>query len=152
MSDNPSAEQLISEHFAIQDKIKEATKLFTEYLAPAKKRLEEIDGALLALLNEQKSKDSSKASMSTDAGTAYLSHLMNVSVDPEATPYTNEAGEVQTGRMALLDYCLANWDAFGSEMLLVQPQKDAVKQHLEEKGPVPGLRIGYFTRVNIRRS
>ena len=149
-----SAEKLISEHFELSDKIKLANKQLADFIAPWKARLEEIDGALLALLNEQKSKDSSKASMSTDAGTAYLSHLMNVAVDTDAAPYVNAGGESQTGRMALLDFALENWETIGSDLLLVQPQKDAVKRYMEEHDgqPPPGLKIGWFTRVNVRPS
>jgi hypothetical protein len=154
MKKSASAEQLISEHFELQDRIKSASKVLADHIAPWKARLDEIDGVLLAILNEQKSKDSSKSSMSTDAGTAYLSHLMNVSVDTDAAPYINAGGESQTGRMALLDFALENWENIGADLLLVQPQKDAVKRYMEEHDglPPPGLKIGWFTRVNVRRS
>ena len=142
-----SAEQLIAEHFSLQDKIKEANKKVAEYLAPYKARLEQIDGELLSLLNSLGGGD--KANISTDVGTCYLSHILNVGIDTEGPKYND-----QVGRMALLDYCLDNWDEIGAEMLLVQPQKDAVKRYLDEHNgePPPGLRVGWFTRVNVRRT
>lgn len=145
-----SAELLIAEHFKLQDKIKEATKLFTAYLAPTKARLEEIDAQLLQLLNSLTTGD--KKSISTDLGTAYVSNLLNVSIDPEAEPYLNAGGESQVGRMALLDFALENWEDIGADLLLVSPQKDAVKRWLDEHGkPPPGLKISHFARVNVRR-
>lgn len=153
MTDKLSAELLIKEHFVLQDKIKEATKLFMEYLAPSKKRLDEIDVQLLHLLNSLTTGD--KKSISTDVGTCYVSHLLNVSINPEAAPYVNEQGEKQVGRMALLDWCLANWDTYGSDMLMIaSPQKDALKKYMEEnEGRVPpGVSTSWFTRVNVRRS
>jgi hypothetical protein len=147
-----SAEALIQEHFALQDKIKAANKQLADFIAPWKKRLEEIDGELLQALNALGTGD--KASISTDVGTAYLSHLLNIGIDPEASPYVNEAGQEQMGRMALLDFALEAWDEIGSELLLIQPQKDAVKRWMDEHEgvPPPGVKTSWFTRVNVRRS
>jgi hypothetical protein len=148
----PTAEELITEHFDLQDKIKEANKRVAELLAPHKARLEAIDAELHAMLNALGTGD--KANLSTDAGTAYLSHLMNVSVDPEAPAYTNASGENQVGRMALIDFALENWNEIGADLLLVQPQKDAVRKWMDDHNgqPPPGLKVGWFTRVNVRRS
>ena len=142
-----SAEQLIAEHFSLEDKIKEANKKVAEYLAPYKARLEQIDGELLSLLNSLGGGE--KANISTDVGTAYLSHILNVGIDTEGPKYND-----QVGRMALLDYCLDNWNEIGAELLLVQPQKDAVKRYMDEHdgAPPPGLKTSWFTRVNVRRS
>lgn len=152
MPDNMNAEQLISEHFTIQDKIKEANKRIAEFLAPHKARLEEIDAKLLSLLNGLGTGD--KANISCDAGTAYLSHLLNVSIDPEGAPYVNDSGQEQVGRMALLDWALENWETYGADILLVQAQKDTVRRYMDEhEGKVPpGLKHSFFTRVNVRRS
>lgn len=156
MTNKLSAELLIKEHFALQDKLKEANKRFSEYCAPTKARLEEIDGQLLELLNSLSEGD--KRSISCDSGTAYVSNLLNVSVDPEGEPYVNSDGESQVGHMALFDWAVEHWGVTtdgwnGSEMLLVQPQKDAVKAYIEAHGKAPpGLKISYFARVNVRRS
>ena len=153
MSDNLSAELLIKEHFALSDKIKAANKQLADFIAPWKSRLEEIDGQLLQLLNSLGTGD--KASISTDIGTCYLSHLLNVSINPDAEPFVNEQGEKQVGRLALLDWCLANWEKYGADMLMVgTPQKDALKKYMDEnEGRVPpGVSTSWFTRVNVRRS
>ncbi len=146
-----TAEQLIAERFAIDDKIKAAAKLLADHVAPFKARMEEIDVELMTLLNQM---GDDKASISTDVGTAYKSHLLNVSVDPEGAIYVNAAGEEQKGRMALLDWALENWNEGGADLLLVQPQKDAVRSFMESHDgkPPPGLKTSWFTRVNVRRS
>ncbi len=146
-----TAEQLIAERFALDDKIKGATKILAAYVAPFKERMEQIDVELMTLLNQM---GDDKASISTDVGTAYKSHLLNVSIDPEGDAYVNSAGEYQKGRMALLDFALDTWNEGGADLLLVQPQKDAVKTFMEVNGgkPPPGLKTSWFTRVNVRRS
>lgn len=145
------AEKLIAERFAIDDKIKAAAKLLADHVAPFKARMEQIDSELMTLLNQM---GDDKASISTDVGTAYKSHLLNVSIDPEGEAYINAAGEEQKGRMALLDWSLENWNEGGADLLLVQPQKDAVKAFMESHDgkPPPGLKTSWFTRVNVRRS
>jgi hypothetical protein len=147
-----TAEQLIAEWIDLDDKIKAANKKVIAYLAPFKQRMTEIEVSLHSMLNESKTGD--KASFSTDSGTAYVSHLLNVSIDPEAEGYVNATGEEQKGRMALLDWALENWNEGGADLLLVQPQKDAVKAFMEAHNgkPPPGLRINWFTKVNVRRS
>ena len=146
-----TAEQLLTERFAIDDKIKAAAKLLADHVAPFKQRMEQIDVELMGILNQM---GDDKASISTDVGTAYKSHLLNVSIDPEGEAYVNAAGEEQKGRMALLDWALENWNEGGADLLLVQPQKDAVKAFMEANDgkPPPGLKTSWFTRVNVRRS
>jgi hypothetical protein len=151
VTDKLSAELLIKEHLELKDWLADANKRFAEFLAPKKARLEQIDGLLLEKLNAET--DGDRKSISTDAGTCYVSNILNVGIDPEGEPYVNEGGESQVGRMALLDFALENWADIGADLLLVQPQKDAVKRYLEENGrPPPGLKVGWFTRVNVRRS
>jgi len=148
----PTAEQLIAERFQLYDKIKAAEKQLADFLAPHKLRMEQIDAELMSLLNSLGTGD--KASIATDVGTAYISHILNVGFDPDAAPYVNEAGQSQTGRMALLDFALEHWEEIGSDLLLVQPQKDAVKRWIEEhdgQAP-PGLKYNWFPRLNVRRS
>ncbi len=149
-----TANDLIAEEIKIDDFCKQQSKAFGEFLKPHKERQAEIQNLLLALLNQQ-GVDSVKG----DAGTAYKSSILNVAIDVENTePYFrldaegNAFGKTM-GREAFLDYALDNWEAFGQDGLLVSAQKDAVKKHIEEHGkPPPGIKISYFTRVNIRRS
>lgn len=140
-----TAEQLIEEHNKLEDFIKAESKRFAEFLKPQKDRLEEIGNQLLALSNTQK-----WDSIRTDAGTAYRSTLLNVSVSPEGLPYTNGTA----GREALLDFALDHWDDIGNDLLLISAQKDAVKKYMEdhEGKPPPGCKVSWFTRINIRKS
>ena len=143
-----TAEQLITEHNKIEAFVKAETKRFSDFVAPHKTRLEEIGNQLLALSNTQK-----WDSIRTDAGTAYRSTLLNVSVSPDALPYDTEKG-ASVGREALLDFALDHWDDIGNDLLLVSPQKDAVKKYMEsnEGKPPPGVKTSWFTRINIRKA
>lgn len=145
-------DQLLTEHFRLDDWVAAENKRFGEHLAPTKASMEAIKNELHARLNALGGGD--KANISTGAGTAYLSNIMNVSVTPEGAPWADpETGVVSTGREALIDFALANWETIGNEILMVQAQKDAVKRWLEEKGqPPPGIKVGWLQRVNLRRS
>ena len=130
-----SAADLIKEHTTLDDWIAAETKRFGEHLAPTKKRCDEIKGILLGMMHEQK-----QNSMSTDNGTAYISTI--------TTPKVID-------RDKYLDFVNENWESIGNELLQVgAPQKDALKQYLEDNKnqPPPGIEVNYFNRVNIRRS
>jgi len=147
---NPTAEQLIEEHNKLDDWLKAEAKRFGEFCRPYKDRLEAIGNQLLALSNTAKWE-----SIKTDAGTAYRSTLLNVSVSPEGLPYAREGQEhPSVGREALLDFALDSWDDIGNDLLLISAQKDAVKKYMEdhEGKPPPGVKVGWYTRINIRRS
>ena len=143
-----TAEQLIAEHNKLEEHVKAETKRFSDFMKPHKDRLKEIGNQLLALSNTQK-----WDSIRTDAGTAYRSTLLNVSVSPDGLPYETERG-ASVGREALLDFALDHWDDIGNDLLLVSPQKDAVKKFMEANDgkPPPGCKVGWFTRINIRKS
>jgi hypothetical protein len=149
---NMTADALIGEHLRLKDWMAAESKRFGEFLAPHKARLEEIDQKLFAKLRELGTGD--RANLATDSGTAYISNLMNVSISPDGAPYTPEQGEARVGREALLDFALDHWDEIGDELLMFQPQKDAVKRWMEthEGQPPPGLKIGWFQKVNVNRS
>ncbi len=144
-----TAEQLIAEHNKLDDWIKAETKRFGDFLKPHKERLEAIGNQLLALSNTQKWEQ-----IRTDAGTAYRSTLLNISVSPEGAKYTNSEGQEVIGREALLDFALDNWNDIGNDLLLVSAQKDSVKKYMEanEGKPPPGITTQWWTRINIRRS
>lgn len=143
-----TAEQLIAEHNKLEEHVKAETKRFSDFMKPHKDRLEEIGNQLLALSNTQK-----WDSIRTDAGTAYRSTLLNVSVSPDGLPYETDKG-ASVGREALLDFALDHWDDIGNDLLLVSPQKDSVKRYMEanEGKPPPGVKTSWFTRINIRKS
>lgn len=128
-----NAADLIQEYRRTDDWVTKETARFTEHLAPTKKRLEEIKGILLGMLNEQKTN-----SMSTDNGTAYISTIMTPKI---------------TDRDKYLDFVNENWDQIGNEMLQVSmPQKSALKTYMEEHNDAlpPGVEVSYFNRVNIK--
>jgi hypothetical protein len=128
-----TAEQLIAETIALKDKLAAAQKQFETFCKPWKQTIEENENKLLALLNDQRL-DSVRA----DSGTAYKSTITSYKI---------------TDREAILDLINNNWDTFGSDMMLLGVQKDAVKRYVEENGKLPdGLTSDSFTRLNIRRS
>lgn len=150
MTDKPkSADELVEEHFKLRDHVAAQTKAFQEYLKPAQSRLEEIENQLLAMLNTQ-----GCDSFKTEHGTAYKSTLMNTKIDPDAAVYVNGMRQEVRGREALLDFALDHWDEIGNEMLMLNAQKDSVKRWMDDHAgtPPPGISVGWFTRVNIRRS
>lgn len=124
---------LVAERLKLEDYLAVETKRLSEFLAPHKARVEEINNQLLAWLNTNK-----LDKFSCDAGTAYRSTLLNLKVED---------------REKLLDFCNENWDSIGNELLMVSAQKDAVKTWLDEHegSPPPGIGISFFTRVNIRK-
>jgi hypothetical protein len=130
-----TADELVAEHFAIEDYVVGETKRFAEHLKPHRTRDEEIKNLLLAILNEQKA-----TNIKTEHGTAYTSTIVTPKV---------------VDRDAYLDLVMDNWDDFGNEMLqLGAPQKTAVEQYQQtHEGQLPpGVDLLMFTRVNIRRS
>lgn len=150
--DNLTPDQLIKLHFQLDDWQKAETDRFNKFMEPTKKRMEEVKSRLHAMLTAMGSGD--KAQISTDAGTAYISNLMNVSVSEDAQPFVDpQTGEKATGRMALLDFALAHWQEY-PDLLMVSPHKDSVKKHMEEHDglPPPGIKVGWFQQVNVRRS
>jgi hypothetical protein len=129
------AADLIKEHTALDDWCAAETKRFADHLAPHKKRMDEIKATLLGMMTEQRLN-----SMPTDVGTAYISTI--------TTPKVID-------RDKYLDFVDEKWDEIGNELLQVgAPQKDALKQYLEDNKnqPPPGIEVTYFNRCNIRRS
>lgn len=128
-----NANDLIKEHIKLNDQLKEAAKWFATQCVPKKQRMQEIEAALLDMLNTQKA-DSFKC----EDGTCYKSHILNVKVED---------------REKLLDFINERWDEIGNELLLLNAQKDAVKRWTEETGaPPPGVVTSYFTHLNVRRA
>lgn len=129
-----SAEELVGEIVALKDKIKSGSDQFDTWAKPFKEKIAANENAIMALLNEQRIE-----SVRTDAGTAYLSTITSFKV---------------INREAVLKVILDNWESFGSEALLLNVQKDAVKRYMDEhEGALPdGLTSDSFRRLNIRRA
>lgn len=132
MSNEPN--DLVAEHIKIDNWVKAETKRFTEFLKPHKERMTEIENQLQAFMLQHK-----LDSLPLDSGTAYISTIMNVKVED---------------REKYLDFVNERWDDYGNEMLIASPQKDAVKNFMQNHAgaPPPGVTIGWFQRVNVRRT
>jgi len=135
-----SNDELISEHRKIGDHVTQQTKQFNEYLKPVRERegwIEKVLFARLAELNKGKV-EGKRASISTDAGTAYLSTIVTPSV---------------LDKTAWLDWCLEDWDNRGGLLAIGAPVKAAFNEYVDEhKAPPPFVKVENFTRVNVRRS
>lgn len=139
--------ELIAEYHLVKDEVEQKTKLFNEYIAPMRDRMEVIRQTL-----HGKALHDGVNAFSTDNGTAYLSTIVNHSIDPNSS-YTSLDGRQSTGRDALLDWLLDNWDDFGSEGMQLNVSKDIVEKAIDEKGaPPPGLKIDVLKRLNIKKS
>lgn len=100
-------------------------------LKPYKDGMEVIKNAFLQRFQERGSTNSK-----TEFGTPYLSTIMNVKV---------------IDRKAFMDFCLANWDELGAEMMGVSAVKDPVKQYKEENNDQdpPGIETSSMQRINM---
>ena len=146
-------DELVQEALAIDDYVKGEMKKLAEFLAPYKKRGEEIDQILMARMIEQ-----GMPAIKTDHGTAYKSIIVTPKV---------------VDREAYLDFIEAHYDTIGRGMLQVgAPKKEAFDEFVENRKKAiteyqeanngqlppdmslypPGCDASSFTRVNIRRS
>lgn len=141
IASTPSA--LIGEYHTLNDHAAAESKRFQEYLKPAVERIELIRQALHAKALAQKVNG-----FPTDEGTAYLSTIVSHKIDPDST-YKDASG-----RDALLDWMLDNWDKYGSEGLMLNVSKAVVDAYMQENDgkPPPGLKLESMQRVNIKRS
>lgn len=143
-------EQLVQKYVELRDWTQAEKKRFDTFMEPHKQTMDIIENEFLRRLNERGA-DSTK----TDCGTAYKSTLLNISVTPEGSaPYIRPDAPASIGREALLDFALDNWDEIGNELLLISAQKDSVRRWMDEHQgvPPPGIKVNWFTKVNIRRS
>jgi hypothetical protein len=124
---------LIAENHKLEDLIKAAQAKFNEWAKPHKARIDAIENEIQRRLLERGA-DSTK----TDAGTAYISNIMNQKV---------ESCE------SLFDYVADHWEAVGADVKISVPV-GVVRSHMEanEGRPPPGISISYFKRLNINRS
>lgn len=140
--------ELIAEFHQLKSHSEAQQKAFSDYMKPTNERMEQIRQLL-----HGKAVHDGVNSFSTDNGTAYLSRIVTHKIDPDAS-YTNVEGRVSTGRDAVLDWLLDNWDDYGSEGLQLNVSKDVVeKWTLDHEGnPPPGLKMDVLVRCNIKRS
>ena len=129
-----TADELVAEYIALDDKLSQAMKAVEEKLKPAKTRMEDIKNALLAMLNEQGAEN-----IKTDHGTAYKSVIVTPKV---------------VDKLKYLDWVLEDWDTRGEMLQLGAPQKAALQEYRDDNNDAlpPFVEVSSFTRINIRRS
>jgi hypothetical protein len=129
------AGDLVREYIKWDDWLKKQQETFDEKCGkPATEAMAKLKDQMLELMNQQKTDK-----FPTKFGTCYKSNIMNLTVQD---------------REKLLDFCNENWDAIGSEMLMINAKKDAVKEYMENNNGKlpPGVKTEFITRVNVRRS
>lgn len=123
-------EQLIAKHFELEAVLKAREEQREKEDKAYKDSITAIKATLQQRLIERGANHTA-----TDAGTAYLSDILNVKV---------------TDRAAFLKYTFNG----GEDMLLASAQKDAVKTYMQMhagENP-PGVETSVFTKLNIRRA
>jgi hypothetical protein len=140
---NQTPAALIAEILQLDDWVDAQMHKVNEYLKPHREKIEALKMQLheqLLKLNEAKEGEHPKASISTGAGTAYLSTIVTPSIDGDKT--------------AFLDWCIENWDERGAMLQIGAPQKNALQEYQDaHNGQLPPhVKTSSITRVNIRRS
>lgn len=130
----PTPDQKVARWNEIKTFLAGANKQFADLCAPYSQEQKEIEAWLHNFLNENRLKN-----VKTESGTAYISTLTQPKI---------------ADRTAYLDWCLANWDEAGNELLQIgSPQVAAFESYVEEnKITPPGTTVTYFERLNIRKS
>lgn len=145
---------LIKEFLTLKAHAESEGKRFGEYIKPTTDRMNLIKASLHARALAGKVNG-----FPTDEGTAYLSEIVSHKIDPESQ-YKTADGRISTGRDALLDWMLDNWDEYGSEGCQLNVSKAIVEKWMENTTdeehkdgvPPPGLKIEKFKQLNIKRS
>lgn len=110
---------------------------FNEHWKSALDQMQQIDNQITAAMTEQGVK-----SIKTEVGTAILSEITTAKIKPDE-------------RDAYIDYCLANWDEIGGEMLQIgAPKADAVRAYMDahDGQPPPHVAIDRMLRFSIRKA
>lgn len=149
------AVDLITEYRKIETWAEAQDKAYGELMKPHRDRMAEIKQLLLAKAIEEKVN-----SFPTEAGTAYISSGISHKVDPNAPAWINERGEEVTGREAVLDWLLQNWDDYGAEFAQINLAVDGVKKYIEStktrENPngmlPPGISVQVWQRINVRKA
>lgn len=136
MTDLPSdPAALIAARVQLDTWLKSEGKRLSDYFAPYRAQLQQMDERLLALSITQKWEN-----FKTEHGTAYRQTTLTPKIED---------------RDKFLDFCLDNWDTEGNALLQLRaPAIEAVKEYLDlhEKAFPPGTTGVYDTHINIRRS
>ena len=135
MTDLPSdPAALIAARVQLDTWLKTESKRLSDYFAPYRQRLQQMDEKLLSLSLDQKWEN-----FKTEHGTAYRTTTLTPKIED---------------RDKFLDFCLENWDEVGNALMqlrapAVEPFREFMDAH--DKAFPPGTTGTFDTHINIRK-
>jgi hypothetical protein len=136
MNDLPSdPAALIAARVQLDTWLKTESKRLSDYFAPYRARLQQMDEQLLALSISQKWEN-----FRTEHGTAYRQTTLTPKIEDRDT---------------FLDFCLDNWDTVGNALMQLRaPAIEPLREYLDahNKEFPPGVTGQFDTHINIRKS
>ncbi len=135
MTEKPDPATLIAARVQLNAWLTTETKRMSDYFAPYRQKLQELDQQLLAASIEGRWEN-----FKSEHGTAYRQTTLTPKVED---------------RDKFIDYCLENWEAGGNALMQLRaPAVEAVREYLDahEKQFPPGVTGSYDTHINIRKS
>ena len=132
LTNDPAA--LILARVQLDTWLKTESKRLSDYFAPYRARLQQMDEKLLGLSLSQKWEN-----FKTEHGTAYRTTTLTPKIED---------------RDKFLDFCLDNWDEVGNALMqlrapAVEPFREFMDAH--DKAFPPGTTGTFDTHINIRR-
>ena len=134
MTDKLDPATLIAARVQLNAWLTTENKRMSDYFAPYRQRLQELDQQLLACSIEQK-----WDKFSTEHGTAYRQTTLTPKIED---------------RDKFLDFCLENWETVGNALMQLRaPAIEPLREYLDahEKAFPPGVTGSYDTHINIRK-
>ena len=136
MSDNKlDPATLIAARVQLNAWLTSENKRLSDYFAPYRQKLQELDQQLLACSLEQKWEN-----FKTEHGTAYRTTTLSPKIDD---------------REKFIDFCLENWEEVGNALMQLRaPSVEAFREYMDanEKAFPPGTTGTFDTHINIRKS
>ena len=134
MTDKLDPATLITARVQLNAWLTSEGKKMSDYFAPYRQRLAELDQLLLAASNEQKWEN-----FKTEHGTAYRQTTLTPKIED---------------RDKFLDFCLDNWNEIGNSLMQLRaPAVEAFREYMDahEKAFPPGTTGTFDTHINIRK-
>lgn len=135
MTDLPSdPATLIAARVQLNAWLTSEAKKMSDYFAPYRQRLQELDQQLLACSIQQKWEN-----FKTEHGTAYRQTTLTPKIED---------------RDKFLDFCLENWDTVGNALMQLRaPAVEAFREYMDanQKAFPPGTTGTFDTHINIRK-
>jgi hypothetical protein len=134
MADQLDPATLIAARVQLNAWLTAEAKKLSDYFAPYRARLQELDQQLLAASISQKWEN-----FKTEHGTAYRQTTLTPKIED---------------RDKFLDFCLDNWDEVGNALMQLRaPAVEAFREFMDanEKAFPPGTTAVFDTHINIRK-